>query len=357
MDLQLTNFIEHYYCTIIASMSLLLFMHLNSLISKKLINIFTNAIISIFVVIITETIDRILSMMNEPTFLRSFMTALGYISRVGIVYFILQIPIRNFSPKLKIANLMLFCLNAVLNIISLFVNIIFSFNEYNEFIRGPLGVLPFVISSLYLIELIIISYFKFKRGETKEGIICAFVVSFCIIAVILETGYSMIGLLPNTAIVSIVFYYTSFVVNSYSKDQLTDAFLRSKFYEDITNIKRTTYIISFDLNGLKKINDTLGHLEGDKLIENFSLMVYSVIKSNSRFYRMGGDEFVILCRTDDLKVVNKIIDDIKHKSENLNVSFSVGYSSCNNKDDFHKAFHDADQMMYKDKTEYYKNNN
>ena len=50
----------------------------------------------------------------------------------------------------------------------------------------------------------------------------------------------------------------------------------------------------FDLNGLKEVNDTIGHLAGDTLIMNFANILRTSIPQQHFVGRYGGDEFVIL---------------------------------------------------------------
>lgn len=55
------------------------------------------------------------------------------------------------------------------------------------------------------------------------------------------------------------------------------------------------YLIFFDLDGFKKVNDTLGHRAGDELLSKIGDMLQSNSVTEGRSYRHGGDEFVVLC--------------------------------------------------------------
>ena len=52
----------------------------------------------------------------------------------------------------------------------------------------------------------------------------------------------------------------------------------------------------FDLNNLKKINDTYGHEEGDLFIQTFASYLTRILTENSFLARFGSDEFVIIQR-------------------------------------------------------------
>ena len=118
--------------------------------------------------------------------------------------------------------------------------------------------------------------------------------------------------------------------------------------------------VSADLNGLKQVNDTLGHTAGDELISGAALCLQSGFGPYGNIYRIGGDEFAALIRVKEeslagvLENMNSIVDGWKGHSVDK-VSISIGYAS-------HREFPDltveelgknADQKMYEAKNEYY----
>ncbi len=109
-----------------------------------------------------------------------------------------------------------------------------------------------------------------------------------------------------------------------------------------------------DVNGLKQVNDTLGHKAGDRLIQEASSIVCSIFK-HSPVYRIGGDEFFVLLRGLDYEnraVLSKKIAAVVQK--NLKTGAAVvacgmadwdpGKDSC-----FDDVFNRADAAMYEDK--------
>ncbi|HEY1660041.1 MAG TPA: HD domain-containing phosphohydrolase [Candidatus Sulfotelmatobacter sp.] len=58
-------------------------------------------------------------------------------------------------------------------------------------------------------------------------------------------------------------------------------------------MKTSLAVMVCDIDGLKKVNDSCGHLEGDKLLREFSLRLKEVCRGYDYVARMGGDEFVI----------------------------------------------------------------
>lgn len=80
-------------------------------------------------------------------------------------------------------------------------------------------------------------------------------------------------------------------------DEMTGLYNRNKFdimvqdyYKDIENIG----VIFWDINDLKRTNDTLGHDAGDQLIKSIALTIAELTNERTNAFRLGGDEFVAL---------------------------------------------------------------
>jgi diguanylate cyclase (GGDEF)-like protein len=118
--------------------------------------------------------------------------------------------------------------------------------------------------------------------------------------------------------------------------------------------------VSADINGLKQINDTLGHAAGDELISGATVCLQKGFGQYGSLYRIGGDEFAALIRANEESLngimdnVNSIVDSWKGHSVDR-MSISIGYAS-------HRDFPDmtieelgkiADNKMYEAKKAYY----
>lgn len=120
-------------------------------------------------------------------------------------------------------------------------------------------------------------------------------------------------------------------------------------------------ILFIDLDRFKLINDTLGHLEGDKFLVETAIRLKLCIRDNDTLARLGGDEFVILLdglRTaDDAKeVAERILKELSRPYELANKQFNSGASigiavSGHHRDDTSESIlRDADTAMYMAKT-------
>ena len=113
-------------------------------------------------------------------------------------------------------------------------------------------------------------------------------------------------------------------------------------------------IVVCDVNGLKVINDTLGHKAGDEYIQSASKMVCEIF-AHSPVYRTGGDEFVAILRGRDYLIRKELVLALHDRSvEHIGtqeVVVSGGLSDYQPGTDttFHDVFERADGLMYEEK--------
>lgn len=116
------------------------------------------------------------------------------------------------------------------------------------------------------------------------------------------------------------------------------------------------YVI--DVNGLKIVNDTQGHEQGDQLIIKAAEILNDCANNiSSHVYRIGGDEFSIILNHQELTQADKLTAKLTQqqliaRSDSKAVSFSFGYADTENESDemLYKA---ADNNMYRDKALFY----
>lgn len=142
---------------------------------------------------------------------------------------------------------------------------------------------------------------------------------------------------------------------SYS-DDLTSLYNRNYFngYCDKLNASgcRNIGVIFADVNGLKLVNDNLGHEYGDKLISCCASILKQSI--DGVLFRLGGDEFVVFCEG----ILECEFDDLLVKLENTlseydEIHISIGSKWCDVIDDIEVIVKQADKNMYHNKRQYY----
>lgn len=140
-------------------------------------------------------------------------------------------------------------------------------------------------------------------------------------------------------------------------DSMTGIYNRRGFeqaFERIIKTHESFYVMVFDLDETKRINDSFGHLSGDKYIIDSVQIIKEAIGLRGFLGRTGGDEFAALIgHTDDNKIVEIETSIKKHVSKifaDKKTSISIGHSLYG-KDGitFEQLLKAADKNMYKDK--------
>ena len=108
-------------------------------------------------------------------------------------------------------------------------------------------------------------------------------------------------------------------------------------------------IISLDLNNLKIMNDTQGHQAGDRALSIVSSCVKKNLIRGCKFYRVGGDEFEILCFKNGTNKINSMVTNIRHDIEKSTYSCAIGVAIAEKGEKFSDMMARADALMYEDK--------
>jgi len=143
-------------------------------------------------------------------------------------------------------------------------------------------------------------------------------------------------------------------------DALTGLYNRAFFEEEMKRmIESREYpltCISVDVDGLKFVNDALGHEHGDKHLKACSTVLKGALRRSDILARIGGDEFVVLLPRTGRLTGEQIIQRIRRRLEKHNrssflpLSISMGISTLENQDsELEKAINEADHHMYREK--------
>ena len=151
-------------------------------------------------------------------------------------------------------------------------------------------------------------------------------------------------------------YYVFLILQVTKKDPLTGLLNRQAYYADISNDpEEISALISIDMNGLKTINDTEGHKAGDVAISTIAGCFLRAAKRKQLVYRVGGDEFVVVCRKVSEEEVIALTKRIHQRVDATRYSCSVGYSySHDGKKSIDELLSESDANMYAEKQQYYK---
>ncbi len=239
---------------------------------------------------------------------------------------------------------------------SIFTGVVFWIDENNAFSRGALGYLPFIVAGFYSAALV---YLLIKRSNKKMmEIVPVLFLSFALLSGLVFPfvfGSSFSKLFCSTIAMALFIYYVFEILQQTKKDPLTGLLNRQAYQADSQmNPEEITALVSIDMNGLKPLNDTMGHAAGDEALLTLALCFHKALKSRQFGYRVGGDEFVILCRKTSREDVAELVKRIEHNVGETQYRCAVGYSySAGGEKTVEDLLRESDVMMYAAKERYY----
>lgn len=147
-------------------------------------------------------------------------------------------------------------------------------------------------------------------------------------------------------------------------EPLTKLLNKRSLYRDLETIvkeknKFSPCLVMIDLDLFKRINDTYGHVNGDKALLALTKHLNKIESKNIKAYRFGGEEFIVVTRNLDISKVYSIIDkmrknfgNIKHSYlNNESITFSAGICKYAGTSEISKWIEKSDEALYQAKTE------
>jgi two-component system cell cycle response regulator len=149
-------------------------------------------------------------------------------------------------------------------------------------------------------------------------------------------------------------------------DDLTGLYSRRGFFSlaehqlrIAARMRKGLYLLYADIDGLKRVNDKFGHLEGDKLIVKTAEVLKDSFRNSDIIARIGGDEFVIFPVEAEEGSPETVINRLQNKIDRMNkestqkypISLSIGkaYYDPSNPCSIEELLHHADISMYEEK--------
>ena len=213
---------------------------------------------------------------------------------------------------------------------------VFRLDEHNVYSRGPLHILTFLFPCFYLIFSVFHSLtqaFQKENYVKKESYI-----NLSMFTLITTVPAALQVLIPGTPLscmglsMAVLLVYINSQEMLVSIDPLTQLnnrlnmtrFLSSKIEQRNSDIP--LYLFLTDLDLFKQINDTYGHVEGDNALVLFaSVLRQTAARFGCFVARYGGDEFVLICESDQKDIVEQIRDFIAEGLRQVNQTSQKPY--------------------------------
>lgn len=144
-------------------------------------------------------------------------------------------------------------------------------------------------------------------------------------------------------------------------DALTGCYNRTFFEEEMRRFEKQrdseVSLLMCDVDGLKIVNDSLGHGAGDEILRSVADILRISFRPGDIISRIGGDEFVVLLTTNSVKNcegacerIKRFVADYNAAHPTLPISLSLGYAAgCHAPVDMNALFKEADNNMYREK--------
>ena len=263
---------------------------------------------------------------------------------------------------------------SILLVVNRFTGIIFYIGDDNVYVRGPLAVLSFMLqylafavvavrAAIFKFSVKTIRYSKLRNSFVLVGLLTLFF-GFLQVVTVGNIAFQCLGI---TA--SIFLVYSRFQDDQITNDILTglnnryalDTYIEDKLkiYSTGYHGRSSLYLIMMDVNYFKRINDTYGHVEGDKalrLVAHILKTIGGSYKSDLFIARFGGDEFAAVFESSSERRVKILCEDIKNaladetKDLSYLLTMGVGYAAYTGKEMSLESLYDrADKALYEDK--------
>lgn len=275
---------------------------------------------------------------------------------------------KNLETLLKLPLLLL----CVLDFLSIFTGWLFFIDDQNHFQNTPFFYIHTAINYFYLVIPTIFAIYRAcrtrSRQERSECATYALYMVAPLIAGSLEDVFPMVPLLALNIFLMILILFLMIQNLQVYNDALTGLNNRrrlNRYLEDrLSKVSAEHSLLLFilDINDFKSINDTYGHLEGDKALTTFAGILKEVA---SRYYafaaRYGGDEFCVVMDAGG-RTAEEVSADIRQSlcsaqpqgAKPYVLSVSIGYTSCREPGaDANAVLATADALLYEDKKKWH----
>lgn len=257
-------------------------------------------------------------------------------------------------PRLKWLLSAPIIINWVLSFLSIWNGCYFYYDEAMVRHFGPLGMVPFVMSGIYMVLVIVLALKATRRlREDNEWILAIFIAISSTIATVAEAMFKYKYMLTGTIAVANCAYYMYIHVQVYKRDSLTRLLNRHNLEFDINDLGSSPYVCTFiDVDDFKQINDKYGHEVGDDALVLVARYLRKYKPEDSRVYRYGGDEFVVITPGKSRTRVDGMITSVMKRLEEYGMSISFGVAVRSKGESFETVCDRADADMYDNKRKY-----
>ncbi|MBQ9068765.1 MAG: GGDEF domain-containing protein [Eggerthellaceae bacterium] len=257
----------------------------------------------------------------------------------------------------------------VLYIFSIWSGVVFSFGPNHELVPGPAIAMTGLVDNIYGIAIVVHAIILAVRDKAtyrrREYFAQVMFIVICTAGGMINAAVSDTPIMPLAIALSFTYLMTSMQEGQIYNDTLTGLNNRrraDRFLEDTigtVGAQGPFYLFMLDIDNFKHINDTYGHLEGDKALKASAQAIAKTTGNLGGFAaRWGGDEFVVVVRGSEADVPQRFEEELKanlaeaveEQGLGYGLSASIGYTKCTSGESRPAdLLSEADSMLYKNK--------
>jgi diguanylate cyclase (GGDEF)-like protein len=250
-------------------------------------------------------------------------------------------------------------INALMSILSYKTGWIFFVDSHNYYTRGSLLPVMILICLIYYVFMVKAAYKNILEHGERDILVFALIAIFPLAATVFQCMFLGLTIVWNSVALSLLLYYIFLREMQFTYDMQTGVKNRAVFENEMDKIEhnRDVAIVMFDLNYLKETNDKYGHKAGDEMIISAAKIINECFKGIGKTYRIGGDEFCVLCDDPRQMIVKFTLSGLDDTLKKINqnsahkIELAYGFAVYDSKgaDNIYSAFIKADEAMYRHK--------
>ncbi len=354
----LGSFFEGNLAPCIGIIILLIFLRENLMLDRTVKRIFYQLIILELMELIAYNTELWTATLPQPTALRMLLSAIGYALRPLLVYMIIRLNTRKSSRS---AGDYLLLVPAGINVLVafsvFFSDLAYSYDAHNVFHRGPLGFVPQIVTVFYILVLLCKALLDMQKQKEKrlESTVLLIVMVYLAGTMIVEAVFLVRSIGRTAIVMSTIFYYMFFQTQKFrdsmdqeyrirmsaeqraKRDTATGLLNKVAFREEITKalakpVDKGTALLFIDIDHFKLVNDELGHLSGDEILQQIAGLLRGAFGPKDILGRFGGDEFCVLVQEISYQQLSNKLEQLLGKVRNyypserypIKITLSIG---------------------------------
>ena len=350
LHMGLLEYIIDNYVMLYELIGMIAILGISTLLSSRMKHLTISIVVLLLLESVIYELESWTQTLSHLSYFRPFFTATLYtMYPLILMLLILLTETDNFSKRSLFLTIP-WLVSIPIYYSSQWTHLVCWFTQDNHYQGGLFSKLPYVVFGFYVLVFVVQNIRFFRSYSRMNRKISRYIIIGAIVGVLLYLFLEVDKDYSEIFTASILLYYVLVYIHMAKMDPLTQLPNRQSYYQDLkidTNI--ITGIISVDMNGLQKLNDNLGHEYGDMALVVVAGVLKHHCQANCTVYRVGGDEFMVICRKVREPEVRAMLAAMRENMIHTSYVCAFGYAMCTPDINVFDAIKLADVHMNEDK--------